>query len=268
MCFVGCNNESEDLPVVNKETTALQGVKSEITLLNANYKSSLSSQTRMPKWLRWLIFGAADTAGAIFGGVGGACGASTLAWTVTKDEVSTKENTIQTSPELAIKPNNTANIEAGDIGYVHNSVITNTLVNNSDIYSRSSEDVLNMVFAELDNLTGTSLSTAQKNEIVRQTNRIIETFDVNKSVDEYYKELISQTSDLKQKEALEVCGLVLDGLQYVDDNNTTYIDDVKQIINNSSLDPELKATMLDGVSVANASAKLWNTNDVAEVRLQ
>ena len=125
-----------------------------------------------------------------------------------------------------------------------------------------------MVFAELDNLTGTSLSTAQKNEIVRQTNRIIETFDVNKSVDEYYKELISQTSDLKQKEALEVCGLVLDGLQYVDDNNTTYIDDVKQIINNSSLDPELKATMLDGVSVANASAKLWNTNDVAEVRLQ
>lgn len=97
--------------------------------------------------------------------------------------------------------------------------IVNTMVNNSDIYSKSSEDVLDIVLTELGNQTGTVISESQKADIISNTTRIVNSFDANKTVEEYYNELIQQTSDLKQKEALEICSIVLDGLQYVDDND-------------------------------------------------
>lgn len=36
----------------------------------------------------------------------------------------------------------------------------------------------------------------------------------------------------------------------------------------SSIEPNLKATLLDGVSVANASAKLWNTDALVDETLK
>lgn len=268
VCFAGCNNETEELQTLSKnEVTAIENVKSEITALNANYKSNLNPQTRMRKWLRWLIFGAADAAGAIFGGLEGACGASTLAWTVTKDEVASKQQTVQTEPASAIKPNNLSKVAVGSIGYVHNTVISNTFQKNKDIYSKNSKDVLNLVFEELSSHTAVVLSKSQKADIVRKTNIIVKTFNINKSIEEYYNELITLTTDPKQKEALKVCSMVLDGLQYVDGNDITYINNVKTIINKSALNPVMKTILLNGISVADASAKLWNTNDIADVKL-
>lgn len=270
ICLTGCNKESEELPTLSKnEVAAIESVKNELSELNVTYRSNLVPQTRIPKWLRWVIFGAADAAGAVFGGVSGACAASTLAWTVTKAEVSKVETTTtQEAPASAIKSDNLINIENGSIGYVHNVVIANTMVNNSDIYSKSSEDVLDIVLTELGNQTGTVISESQKADIISNTTRIVNSFDANKTVEEYYNELIQQTSDLKQKEALEICSIVLDGLQYVDDNDTSYIENATAIVKNSDLEPELKATLLDGISVANASVKLWNTDEISDVKLQ
>lgn len=270
ICLTGCNKESEELPTLSKnEVAAIESVKNELSELNVTYRSNLVPQTRIPKWLRWVIFGAADAAGAVFGGVSGACAASTLAWTVTKAEVSKVETTTtQEAPASAIKSDNLINIENGSIGYVHNVVIANTMVNNSDIYSKSSEDVLDIVLTELGNQTGTVISESQKADIISNTTRIVNSFDANKTVEEYYNELIQQTSDLKQKEALEICSIVLDGLQYVDDNDTSYLENATTIVKNSDLEPELKATLLDGISVANASVKLWNTDEISDVKLQ
>lgn len=270
ICLTGCNKESEKLPTLSKdEVAAIESVKNKLSELNVTYKSNLVPQTRIPKWLRWIIFGAADAAGAVFAGVSGACAASSLAWTVTKAEVSKVETTTtQTDPASAIKPDNLVDIENGSIGYVHNVVIASTMVNNSDIYSKSSEDVLDIVLTELGNQTGTVISESQKADIISSTTRIVNSFDANKTVEEYYNELIQQTSDLKQKEALEICSIVLDGLQYVDDNDTSYIENATTIVKNSSLDSELKATLLDGISVANASIKLWNTDEISDVKLQ
>lgn len=270
ICLTGCNKESEELPTLSKnEVAAIESVKNELSELNVTYRSNLVPQTRIPKWLRWVIFGAADAAGAVFGGVSGACAASTLAWTVTKAEVSKVETTTtQEAPASAIKSDNLINIENGSIGYVHNVVIANTMVNNSDIYSKSSEDVLDIVLTELGNQTGTVISESQKADIISNTTRIVNSFDANKTVEEYYNELIQQTSDLKQKEALEICSIVLDGLQYVDDNDTSYIENATTIVKNSDLEPELKATLLDGISVANASVKLWSTDEISDVKLQ
>ncbi len=269
VCLVGCNNASEELKTLNKnEVAAIDGVKSEITALNVNYMNNLHPQTRLPKWLRWVILGAADTAGAIFGGFGGACSASSLAWTIMKDELASKRDTVQTMPKSAFKPNNLRNLEVGSMGYVHNIVITNMFINNEDIYLKSNEDIMNLVFVELESQTGVAISDSQKVDIISKTNRIVGAFDVNKSLDEYYNELMKQTRDFNQKKALEVCGMILDGLQYVDDNDTTYITKVRTIINNSNMNPELKTIILDGVSVADASVKLWNTDDISAVLLQ
>jgi hypothetical protein len=267
ICLTGCNSESSDLSSLNNENeVAIENVKNELSELNAIYKRDATAKTRMPKWLRFLIFGSADAAGAIFGGVSGACAASTLAWTVTKDEVSV--DTTESKSESAIKSDNLNDIEYGSIGYVHNSVIANTLIENEDIYQKSNEDVLTLVLAELENQTGAKISDSQRADIVSQTTLIINSFDVNKTIDEYYDELIEQTTDTKQKEALEICAIVLDGLQYVDDSDTTYIESVKTIVNNSNLDSELKETLLDGIEVANASAKLWNTEEIPLVELE
>lgn len=270
ICLTGCSKESEDLSRLSKnDVAAIETVKNELSELNVVYKNNFAPQTRMPKWLRWVIFGAADAAGAVFGGVSGACAASTLAWTVTKAETVTVEtSTTQSTPASAIKSDNLVNIESGSIGYVHNVVITSAMVNNTDIYSKSSEEVLDVVLAELENQTGAVISESQKADIISNTTRIVNTFDANKTVEEYYNELIQQTDDLKQKEALEICSIVLDGLQYVDDNDTAYIESATTIVKDSNLDPELKATLLDGISVANASVKLWNTEEISEVNLQ
>lgn len=115
ICLTGCNKESEELPTLSKnEVAAIESVKNELSELNVTYRSNLVPQTRIPKWLRWVIFGAADAAGVVFGGVSGACAASTLAWTVTKAEVSKVETTTtQEAPASAIKSDNLINIENG-----------------------------------------------------------------------------------------------------------------------------------------------------------
>lgn len=261
ICFAGCINESEELQTL-KKNDAVESVKCEIAALNANYKSKSNPQTRIPKWLRWLIFGASDVAGAVFGGVAGACSASSLAWSVTKKELASNTNTLQTVPSLAIKPRYLTNIESGSIGYLHNTVIANTLINNKDFYSKSNEEVMNIIFTELKDQTGVDMSNSQKADVVDKTRRIVDLFDVNQSIDEYYNKIIDLIGDSKQKEALEICKVVLDGLQYVDDNDTTYTNNVKKIVFNSSLDTEVRSLILDGVSVADASAKLWNTDDI------
>jgi len=121
-----CNNENicYDKNMENN-VVALEAVKSDLRHLNTSYMPNQSNQTRMPKWLRWLIFGAADVAGGIWGGVGGACGASTLAWNVTKKEVKSVEDSqvIYSQDVPAFKNNNLNGIKVGSAGYIHNVVI-------------------------------------------------------------------------------------------------------------------------------------------------
>lgn len=263
-----CNNENVCYDKnMDNNVVAIEAVKSDLHNLNASYMPKQGSQTRMPKWLRLLIFGAADVAGGIWGGVSGACGASTLAWNVTKHEVKSVEETIVNDGQdvPTFKDNNLNGIEVGSAGYIHNVVILSAFGQNEDIYAMNNEDVMAVVFQTLEKETGTTLSDTQKAEIMDCTNKIVNSFDANKSVAEYFSELKLQTTDQKKKEALEICEIVLDGLQYVNDDDTTYVKAATDIIKTSDITPELKATLLDGVSVANASAKLWNTDEITTV---
>lgn len=263
-----CDNEqlSEEQSIQN-DAMAIETVKSNLMHLNVSYMPKPSNQKRMPKWLRWLIFGAADTAGAIFAGVPGACSASSLAWTVTKPEMATSSSnsgtTTQNAP--ALKTDNLQGLTAGSIGYTHNVVIENAFTQNENLYVLNNEEVLSIVFNALENETGKTLSNAEKSKIIDCTNTIINSFDTEKSVGEYFDDLILQTVDQQKKEALDVCKIILEGLQYVDDSDTSYVEAATEIISNSNLCNELKTTINDGLSVANASAKLWNTGEIVSI---
>lgn len=267
ICFAGCSHESDELQTLKKnEVAAIENVKSELYLLNASYQSRYDHQTRMPKWLRWLIFGAADTAGAILGGVSGACGASTLAWNVTKTETTTKQDTLQTYS--AIKANSLANIEVGSIGYIHNKVISTAFVSTKDLYLKNNDEVLDVIFDELSQQNGVFHSLKEKAYIDSVINLVVNNFDVNKSIEEYFNILIGKTNNVYKKEALNICRIVLEGLQNVDDSDVTYIEQVNSVVNNSDVDPTLKKILHDGISVAYASAKLWNTDEIKNIKLR
>ena len=66
------------------------------------------------------------------------------------------------------------------------------------------------------------------------------------------------------KEELDVCGIFLEGLQMVDDNDTTYVSSAIELIDNSQLTPSQKMRMKESLSIGYASAKLWNTPIVEE----
>lgn len=267
--LISCNNDNicynQD---IEDNKVAVNAVKSELFDLNASYKPVKSKHKKTPKWLRWLIFGAADVAGGIWGGVAGACSASSLAWTVTKGEEKKADYNSQSKysqMEPTFKENNLQGIETGSVGYIHNTVISSAFIANDDICEMDNEEVLSVVFQTLENETSTSLSDTEKAEIINYTYTIVNSFDINKSVEEYFNDLKMQTSDQKKKDALEICSIVLDGLQCVDDNDTTYVKAATDIIKNSNVSQELKTTLLNGVSVAHASAKLWNTDRIGTI---
>lgn len=154
IAFTSCSNEANDLSTLSKDDmAAIENVKSELSVLNTNYQKP---QTRMAKWLRWLIFGAADAAGAIWGGgVGGACTASTLAWTVTKEETKAIESRAVQKVAPILKVDNLDGIEEGSAGYIHNTVISSAFANNEDLCSKSNNEVMNIILDEMEKQTGT-----------------------------------------------------------------------------------------------------------------
>lgn len=92
--FVSCTNETALSLKSHEDTNDLALVKNEISRLNKEMEVKPSNVLTRghKKWVRWLIVGLADVSGyALGGGVGGAVSASSLAWTVTKDDVKKDE---------------------------------------------------------------------------------------------------------------------------------------------------------------------------------
>ena len=76
MTTTSCSNDDEIVtPPSPKQKLEIEIVNDNLRLLNAQYSQS---PTRLPKWLRWLLVGAADVGGLIMGDVGGAASLSTV----------------------------------------------------------------------------------------------------------------------------------------------------------------------------------------------
>lgn len=262
--LTGCSTEQAGMISDEKQDMqAYRAVKSELSLLNSNYRDlQQSTTTRLPKWLRWLIFGAADVAGGCLGGgVAGACSASTLAWNVTKPEAPTDDKSGSYSDQSDLKSGCNDYLEYGSAGYIHNEVIYNLYNSDSvNLSSMSQEEIVSCVIAEYEKQTGTTLSATEKAAAKSYSMQAVKSFSADKTVEEYFDELKASATSDEQKEMLEVCKIVVDGLQYVSDEDTVYVKAVTQIIEKSDLSVSTKKTLTNSVSVADASAKLWNTD--------
>lgn len=266
--LVSCSNEAiSTKEPLDDNRLVVDVVKNELIELNASYKPVQNSQKRMPKWLRWVVLSAADVAGAIYGGVGGACQASTFAWMITKDQLVTTDsqptNIILNSD--IFKEDNLQGIEVGSTGYLHNIVITSAFEKNQDLQRLSTEEIMSVIFQSLENETSTAISETEKNAIINSTNLIISSFNPNNGFEDFIDNVKEKTSNQDTKDALDICKIVLDGLQFVDDNDSLYVKSAIKIIKESSLNDSQKSILTDGISVANASAKLWKTNNTSHL---
>ena len=107
-----------------------------------------------------------------------------------------------------------------------------------------------------------SISSTEKEKMIRMLTVVKDNFDTNSSISENINRLKTLADTQDKKDALEISGMVLDGLQYVEDADTTYIKRIDRTITDSNINPNLKRMVKDGVSVANASALLWNGDAV------
>ena len=81
---------------------------------------------------------------------------------------------------------------------------------------------------------------------MQTVNDILEPIQNNNdiSVYDYVISLTRKTSDDNIQKQLKITGQVLEGLQYVDDNDTTYITKAREIIENSKSSKEMKEKLL------------------------
>jgi len=248
-----CSSETQDSVSNNssKDEIELSKLKGQIVNINSSYTKK--EGTRMPKWLRWLIFGSADVAGFVLGDVAGATGASTLAWTATKEE-----KQLINSDIVAIKMHPDIIVDSATVGYLHNKFSKELFDNYGNALDTMSVSSLTNAVCKIVSRDKSYGKVVDENELKKVLSGINENFNPNASISENINKFKSLTVNNQQKSTLDLCSSVLDGLQNVDDSDTTYIAKVNKAIEQSQINPSLKKNITESVSVANASALLWN----------
>lgn len=297
MCVAatGCGNDEgqnvASMPQVKSEAAVL---KDSLLALNTTYLTKIPTMdrvTRVPKWLRWLLVGAADVGGFLLSGdVGASASISTVVWTVTGDKLVASGGGSVGANFGNIDPNK------GDIGglklpgdlvidnfvipdsafkrvlvggasrnltsdgVTHNTIILEASEDDEYLLAKSPEEIVDEILDEATEQTGVVYSDEARAKVTDLTAKMVGYYDTDMSITEYMNSLKLLTISQDKKDALDACAVVLEGMQYVDDEDTEYLDNVVRIVNNSQLKPELKKVVLNGVSIADGSAKLWITD--------
>lgn len=65
---------------------------------------------------------------------------------------------------------------------------------------------------------------------------------------------------------VDICGLIINGLEKVDDNDTEYTKQLCTIVNKANLTSTMKKKVIDCISITDSSSKLWNTEKLYELK--
>lgn len=264
----GCSNEmDENLSKAEPKVEAVSSLKNDLIVLNGTYEAKLPQNTRFKfkKWFRSLVRCVADVGGWVVSGFKGSTFAS--ASNAANVALDSFEEAVSGSTETsALKSAPLENLEPGSIGYIHNKTIMDLYEKYGEaIDTISTAQLLDITQMEFCSLTGDSCLYMSKEDAVRMVDGIVARLDVNKSVSENMEALKDLTDDPQAKEDLELCGVLLEGLQLVDDNDTTYFKEAGELIMKSDLPIERKNNLNSALSVGYASAKLWNAAEPASV---
>lgn len=268
-CFAGCSNESEIILDKNEvePTTAnveqFKVLKEDFVKLNEWYVcEDVHTRNIFKKFHRLLIAAAFDTACFIIdGNFGTSISVSKLVYDILKDWEDKKE---KKDSDKALKQGALIDVDPKSAGYVHNLAIINMYNEYGDsLKLLTTKELLNVSNREVSNITG-QIYMAATDESCELIDNIAAKFNPELSVSENIQSVKSIITDETVKEELDVCGIFLEGLQMVDDNDTTYVSSAIELIDNSQLTPSQKMRMKESLSIGYASAKLWNTPIVEE----
>lgn len=268
-CFAGCSNESEIILDKNEvePTTAnveqFKVLKEDFVKLNEWYVcKDVHTRNIFKKFHRLLIAAAFDTACFIIdGNFGTSISVSKLVYDILKDWEDKKE---KKDSDKALKQGALIDVDPKSAGYVHNLAIINMYNEYGDsLKLLTTKELLNVSNREVSNITG-QIYMAATDESCELIDNIAAKFNPELSVSENIQSVKSIITDETVKEELDVCGIFLEGLQMVDDNDTTYVSSAIELIDNSQLTPSQKMRMKESLSIGYASAKLWNTPIVEE----
>lgn len=255
----GCSNVSDDNVYQGEmKTEALKKLKNDLLVLNSNYENNPELQTRFKfkLWFRVLAIVVADVACTIYGNLPTGITASKSA----NDIMNDLEEKLNKAPSSSLKSNALDGIEVGSAGYIHNKV----LIDMYEKYGESmdtltTEQLLDLASNEVYNLTGEASLSLSKSDAVLLVDNVVGKMDLTKSISENIESLKTLTIDPELQSKLDICGTFIEGLQMVDDNDSTYFESANELIINSDLPTADKLELQDALSVGYASAKLWNT---------
>lgn len=264
------NNENKvDIPEIdaNSEIISLQN-----NLLALNNEMFGEQIVTRASWWKYLLTAVADAGvGLLTGRVDWAISASTLAWTIFKEQV---ENDpafdipdSERAPSLNIESSALSHLQISEEeindGIIHNQAIINLYKRHGEnLFSLSEENLVQEVAEEVAELTQCSTEDVISdietisNELIDYNNIYIESTTIDEYIN-HLKELKPEKSD-----ELDVLKIILEGFQFVDaeEDNGEYASAIVEIIDNSNIATEMKNELKSSVAIANASVRLWNTN--------
>lgn len=284
-----CNSAHEDL-VESSSRESVTELQTELSTLNNSYAYNNKNTRSIWKFLRSLAVCCADVAGYIYGrNVETACKASEMAdmylpktsivnpndytnkYGFIEVDTSSKVRIDTTTETSIFKDDALLGLSPNEVGYVHNKLILDRnqkgeSTNPFDSISKNNAITVKDMsipynFKEVEGLIP-SEKLHITNDFSEQTlEEIIEPIKNNNNitVSEYIYELDKKTNDIDKKNQLKIMRQILEGLQYVDDNDTTYIAKARDIIRKSKIPNKFMEQLLDASSIAYASAKLWVT---------
>lgn len=271
---LSCSTDvTETIPQVPNEEQALTALNNDFKVINADYEKQLS-QTRMSWFKRALLTVIADVGSYIENNsLGEAVTASVQCWkkhkkkdlddlsvtTVDKNGKSVWEDyTLDDFKASALQDAN----NFSTIGKAHNSLsirISSEISNNPEVLSTSEMiECVNSSLTNNDELYNRFYTPTTNPELVDQ---IVNTIDFNKSIRDNVNNCKKLTNDKSKQQIWDICGTVIEGLENVSDEDTQYVKLLNKSVTDSSLSPELQKQLLDCISIAESSARLWNSNN-------
>lgn len=264
IAFCSCTkNNVVETPSEN--INEVDALKLELLELNSTLPPSKDVITKAP-WWKYLLVGVADAVGGFIpgGSVSTAISASTLAWTIMKEEKKSSESSTGSPAEIqSLNPVESALVNVGGDGEVHNKVIVN-------IFEKYGEEMFSLPENELNYEISkeVSLQTGEPLEAVKITpqqsvtiHNVVDAYVTSATVDEF---MCKVSPTLANPELSEVVEVILSGYERVDisTDNGTYEAAVNKTIEKSKISTTPKDCLKSVSSVANASTRLWNVNSL------
>ncbi|MDE6147501.1 MAG: hypothetical protein K2G18_05525 [Bacteroidales bacterium] len=276
--LVSCSNKETavTVPTVDvPQSTEVIALKNDLLALNNEmFGQQIDTKAR---WWKYLLTAIADAGvGLITGNVGFAISASSLTWTVFKDVSKTSDNNIESDPVKSVNDpvfatsyldiDDDCPLEDND-GMIHNQVILNLYeIYGEDLFDLPEETLLQIVAEEVAAITGCTVEEVVPDIASATADMKVYTdaYLESSSIDEYIEHL--KTANPEKSDALDILKITLEGFQFVDAtvDNGEYATRVIEIIDNSNVEEAMKDDLKSSVSIANASARLWNTDAATE----